>query len=404
MRGTALLLALIVTIGCSRNAPGPAQSQAKTASAGASAKDVVLEAKAQQEAGIAVETAAVRGLPQTLDVTGRITVNENRTWRIGAITEGRVIRAVANAGDMVKEGQILARMHSHDIHDSRAQYRMAGAEASRLKSAESYALRARDRARRLYELKAGSLEQVDRAETELRNAQTARENAEVELDRARRHLVEFLEVPPEEPKDDRAGLEESDDDLIPVKSPAAGTLLARNVTTGTVVNTSTDLFVVSDLSTLWMIASVNEEYLPRIREGMTTHVSVMAYPDRAFSGRITKVGEELDPTTRAVRVRVELPNAQGLLKPEMYATAEIELERAAPGLFVPQASVQEVNGATAVFVAMSQNRFEARPVRLGRTVGSQTEILDGLRPGERIVTAGSYVLKSQLLKASTGEE
>jgi cobalt-zinc-cadmium efflux system membrane fusion protein len=87
----------------------------------------------------------VRGLPQTLDVTGRITVNENRTWRIGAITEGRVIRAVANAGDMVKEGQILARMHSHDIHDSRAQYRMAGAEASRLKSAESYARRQRAR-------------------------------------------------------------------------------------------------------------------------------------------------------------------------------------------------------------------------------------------------------------------
>jgi cobalt-zinc-cadmium efflux system membrane fusion protein len=80
------------------------------------------------------------------------------------------------------------------------------------------------------------------------------------------------------------------------------------------------------------------------------------------------------------------------------------LERAAPGLFVPQACVQEVNGATAVFVAMSQNRFEARPVRLGRTVGNHTEILDGLRPGERIVTAGSYVLKSQLLKASAGAE
>ena len=400
MTKPVLLLAVLMTIGCSTKAPEPAKSAAQRAPA----TGVTLDAKAQKEGGILVEVAAVRSLPQTLEATGRITANENRTWRVGAITEGRIIRVLANAGDTVQEGQILARMHSHDIHDARAEYRKAIAEVARLKSVESFATRARDRARRLYELKAGSLEQVERAESELRNAQIGRENGEVELDRSRRHLVEFLEIPLDEPKDHRPGLEEGDDDLIPIKSPASGTLLTRNVTTGTVVTTSGDLFVVSDLSVPWMIASVNEEYLSNLREGMPVRVFVMAYPGHAFAGKITKLGEELDPTTRAVKVRVELPNPRGLLKPEMYATAEIELDRSQAALFVPQPAIQEVNGANSVFVAQPGGRFEVRPVRLGRTVGSEAEILEGLQPGERFVTAGSYVLKSQLLKASSGGE
>jgi membrane fusion protein, heavy metal efflux system len=403
MKGLALLCALLFATGCSRNAP-PAQPAAQSAPQRAASREVMLDSQGQREAGIVIETAAVRSLPQNLEATGRITVNENRTWRIGSITEGRIIRVLANAGDTVKEGQILARMHSHDIHESRATYRMAVAEVARLKAAESYSLRARDRARRLLELKAASLEQVERAETELRNAQTATENAEVELDRARRHLVEFLEISPDEPKDHRSGLEETDDDLIPIKAPAAGTLLSRSVTTGTVVTTSGDLFLVSDLSVLWMIAAVNEEYLAKLREGMPVRISVMAYPGHAFEGKITKLGEELDPTTRAVQVRVELPNSNGLLKPEMYATAEILLDRSKPALFVPQPAIQEVNGASSVFVAKGDDRFEARTVRMGRSLGDETEILGGLQPGERIVTAGSYVLKSQLLKSSMGAE
>lgn len=403
MKGQVLLLAFVIAAGCSRKAPEPANSGAGPASQPAQ-QEVVLDAKTQRDAGITVEIATVRSLPQTLEVTGRITMNENRTWRVGAITEGRIIRVLANAGDTIAAGQILARMHSHDIHDSRADYRKAVAEVARLKAAESYAASARDRARRLYELKAGSLEQVERAESDLKNAQTAFENSGVELDRSRRHLVEFLEIPPEEPKEHRAGMEELDDDLIPIKSPAAGTLLVRNVTTGAVVAASNDLFVVSDLSALWMIASVNEEYLPKLGIGMPVRVFVQAYAGRAFSGKIANVNEELDAATRAVKARVELPNAQGLLKPEMYATAVIELEPSPAALFVPQPAIQEVNGANSVFVAKAGNRFEARTVRLGRTVGGAVEILDGLRSGERVVTGGSYVLKSQLLKGQMGGE
>jgi len=153
-----------------------------------------------------------------------------------------------------------------------------------------------------------------------------------------------------------------------------------------------------------MIAAVSEEHLSTLRVGMLVRVHVQAYSARAFSGRITRLGEELDPITRTIKARVELPNPGGKLKPEMYATAEIELGRSEPGLFVPQSAVQEINGRNTVFVEAAGDRFEARPVQLGRTLGDTMEIASGLRPGERIVTRGSYVLKSQLLKGALGEE
>lgn len=398
------ILLIFVAAGCTQREPETVKAEPVGTPAAAVDKEVVLAPETQAEAGVTVQAVRLHSLPQTLQATGRITVNENRTWRVGAVTEGRIIRVYANAGDSVKEGQILARMHSHEIHDSRAAYRKAVAEAGRLKSAESYARRARDRAKRLFDLKAASLEQVEHAETEYKNAQAALSNAAVEMERTRKHLVEFLEIPVEEPTVHRSGMQESDEDLIPIKAPASGTLLTRNVTLGTVVTPASDLFVVSDLSVPWMIAAVSEEHLSKLRVGMPVRVYVQAYSARAFPGRITRLDEELDPTTRTIKARVSVPNPDRKLKPEMYATAEIELGRSEPGLFIPQTAVQEINGRNTVFVEAAGGRFEVRPVRLGRTVGNTIEIAEGLRPGERIVTRGSYVLKSQLLKGTLGEE
>lgn len=404
MKAWTITALILILTGCSSQAPPAAAPGATPQAMPDTGREVVLDEKGQREGGITVAAVEIRTLPETLQAAGRMTVNENRTWRVGAITEGRIIRVFANAGDTVKEGQILARMHSHDIHESRAEHRKAVAEVARLKNLESYALRVRDRAKRLFELKAASVEQVEHAETELRNTQTLRANAEVELERTRKHLTEFLEIPIEEPKEHYSGMQERDDDLIPIKAPAGGTLLTRNVTPGTVVVSSGDLFVVSDLTALWMIALVNEEHLPALRTGMPVRVHVQAYGMQAFPGRIGKLGEELDPTTRTVRVRVDVPNPRGLLRPEMYATAEIELGSSKPGLYVPQEAIQEVNGQSAIFVRMAPNRFEARPVRAGTPVQNSIEIVSGLKPGEQVAIAGSYVLKSQLMKASLAGE
>lgn len=396
-----------MAVGCGSKTPEKAQagSPPKKDSPASGPVFVKLGPEAQKDAGIATETAAPRSMPQVIRATARVVNDENHSWRVGAITEGRIVSVEANPGDRVHQGQVLARMHSHDIHEARAEYRKAISELSRLKINQAFALRVRDRAKRLYELKAGSLEQFEHAETEYRNAQTAVDNGQVEVDRVRNHLVEFLGIPPDAVLHE-TGVDHQHDpsEFIPVKAPAAGTLLARNVTPGTVVTPSMDLFVISDLSHLWAIAEVQEENLAKLRKGMPAKLTVQAYGDRTFNGRIGMIGESLDPSTHTIKVRIDLPNTGGALKPEMYATADIETGGSVPAFFVSPDSLQEVRGAPVVFVALGGDRFEVRPVQQGRTLSGMVEIQSGLREGDRVVVHGGFILKSEFLKAALAEE
>lgn len=392
-----LLLALTITSGltsCSKNKEASPPAKAAKSDSG----EVRLSSAEQRDARIEVHAVEVRSVPETLHVTGRLALNENRTWKVGAITDGRVMEVTANPGDVVGAGQVLARMHSHEIHEARAMYRKALADLSSAKQNEVYATKVRDRERRLYGMKAASLALVENAETMLKAAQTASSNAEAEVERTRKHLVDFLDVVPEE----RSGAG-NDGDLIPIKSPANGVILSRSVTPGTVVQPSTEAFVLSDLDSLWMIAAVNEEYLPKLCIGMPVKVFVRAYAEQSFDATIRHIGEVLDPTTRTVTVRIEVPNVNKKLKPEMYAIGDVELGGSKPGIFIPESAPQEVNGQKSVFVRVGSDRFLARPIESGRTIEGTLQVIRGLSAGEEVVTQGSFVLKSQLLKASLSE-
>jgi multidrug efflux pump subunit AcrA (membrane-fusion protein) len=402
---TVLCVAAILTLSsCSRQEPSPAQA-AGTPPPAAAPNFVTLDPATQRAAGIAVEPAAQRSIPETVRANARLTNDEDRTWRVGAITDGRVVYVMAAPGDFVEQGKPLARLHSHEIHDSRAQFRNAVSELQRAKATVAYAAKARDRARRLLELKAASQEQVEHAETELRNAEAAQATAETEVARHRAHLEEFLGVPAEQGgHQHQPGMESDENDLIPVRAPASGTVITRNVTQGAVVTPAVDLFVISNLETLWAIAEVNEEHLGKLRPGMPARVYVQAWSQEPFSGRIAKLGESLDPQTRTVKVRIVLPNKAGRLKPEMYATAEIDVGGSKQSIFVPAEAVQEVRGQAVVFVRVDEKRFEARPVETGRTIGGAIEVVRGIRPGETVASRGAFVLKSEHLKASLAGE
>lgn len=152
---------LTIACGCS-HAPKQESVRAEAAAkaAPAQARDqVVISLEAQHKAGITVGEITGRPVARTLRAAGRITQDENRTWRVGAVAEGRVERVLANVGDRVEAGAVLARMHSHDIHESRAEFQKAKAELNRAETAEEYARRTRDRTVRLLELKAASVEQ-----------------------------------------------------------------------------------------------------------------------------------------------------------------------------------------------------------------------------------------------------
>jgi cobalt-zinc-cadmium efflux system membrane fusion protein len=400
MRFSIALAALFALAGCSR-APEPVRAEKAEARAPAP-NTVELGTTAQQQSGVIVETVRSQSVPQVLRSPARLTGNENQTWKVGANTEGRIVKVFANPGDRVKEDDILARMHSHEIHESRADYRKAFAEAARLRSNQAYSQRLRDRARRLLDLKAGSVEQLEHAETELRNAETAARNADIEVDRTKRHLTEFLGIPAEE--DGEHDHEDPDHDLIPVRSPATGVVITRSVTPGTVITTAGELFTISDLSNLWAIAELSEEHLPKLRVGMHARIFVQAYPDRPFAGRIGKLQESLDPATRMVQVRIDVPNAGGLLRPEMYATTEIEIGGSGVGLFVPAEAPQELRGQTVVFVRKTPEVFEARPVELGPSVAGSVQVLRGIQAGDQVASRGSFILKSEFLKATLAEE
>ncbi len=402
-----LVAALVVLASCGEEIVGgraPETVAAEPSPGFETAPSVVaLNEQARREAGIEVEAVRVWPLPETIRATGRITINEEATWRVGAVTDGRIVTIKANIGDRIEQGQILAQMHSHDTHESRAQYRRAVAELDRLKAQLAYARSVRDRTQRLYDLKAASLQQVEQAETELRNAETALRNGEVELERTRVHLEEFLRVPAEVPPHDHDP-EGDDYDLVPILAPADGTLLQRNITTGTMVESTGDLLVITDLSLLWMIANVSEEDLSKLRVGAAVRVFVQAYPDRAFPGRLSMIGSELNPTTRTIMARVELPNRGGRLKPEMYATAEIEVGGTREAIYVPETAVQEIEGQPGVFVETEPNKFTVRAVVTEPGANGLVEVASGLDAGDRVAVRGSFLLKSQLLKSTLAEE
>ena len=190
---------------------------------------------------------------------------------------------------------------------------------------------------RLLAIKAASPQELEAAETDLRAAQSAVLKSQSELEKERVHITEFLRLPIEyKGHEGETPIHRHDEDDIPVASPAAGLVIQRKVSLGTVVAPGTEIFTIADPASLWMIAAVNEADLSRVHIGQRARILVKAYPGRAFPGRILKLGEAMDPVTRTLQVRVLVPNGQVLLKPEMYATAEIEQAELAAGRLRPR--------------------------------------------------------------------
>jgi multidrug efflux pump subunit AcrA (membrane-fusion protein) len=383
----------------SASGPDPHNSNALAGAAQETKKDaatVVLDPVEQRNGHIVVASAGVENMAATLTIPGRLTFNEDQTWHVGAIASGRIENISARVGDAVSADQILARLHSHEVHEARAGYQEAQAELERARSAQVYAGQRRDRAARLFELKAGSRQDLETAEADLRNAQASVERAESELEKERAHLHIFrLPVKPRA----TGGAENDEEDDIPIVAPAAGLVLDRKATLGSVVNSGDELFVIANISSLWMIAAANEVDLSKLHPGQPVHVQVRAYPGREFTGRILKLGEELDPATRTLQIRIAVPNPQGLLKPEMYATASVQQAERRTALVIPEEAVQEIDGVSVVFVEDSRNEFRARTVEPGQHADGGIEIVEGLKRGEAVVVKGGFTLKSQLLKS-----
>jgi cobalt-zinc-cadmium efflux system membrane fusion protein len=394
----------LTSAACGGASPPPDTATAPAAARTAPARTDAIELTPEAMTLAGIEIGAVSEQTRTDQITasGVVTVDETRTARVGSLQEGLVLEIRAQVGDRIRANQLLATMHGHAVHDAWAGYRRAIADRRRQEKELSYAVEAHERARRLYADKAVSLQELQRADADRVAADQLVDMAKAEVTRSIEELEHIgIEAPAdgnEAPKSENADVSQ---EQIPVRSPMGGVVLERLVTPGTTVTPGTAMFVVSDLSTLWVVAEVDESRLARLKTGRPVRVRVAAYPDETFTGTITFIGDVVNAKTRRVTVRSSVPNRDGRLKPEMFATVLLGDSDPRTALTVPRAAVQTIDGTPSVFVAQGERRFRAQAVTLGSEADGRLEITSGLSAGDRVAGAGSFALKSELLKAGS---
>src|ERR1043166_1199640 len=383
----ATLLSAIVQAGCTQAPPAKPSTPASSSPT------------PTQSSAVETEIVAPQSIAGVIPATGKILVPEDRVAVIGPVNEGRIVRLYAGQGTRVRKGQKLADLESADIDQAEADYLKALAEhenARRSSAAEiKLAQENYDRAKLLYEQRITAGKNLQAAEHDLEVAKAAAENSingtNAALIAARRHLLILgLKDPAIDALSKRSDLAS----VFSLNSPIDGIVVERNATIGASVGTDASLFKIIDLSRVWIDANVFEKDLQRIRLGQQVKLTVPAFPGSAFSGKVILVNSAVDPDTRTVKVRTEVPNPDGRLKPDMFATVEIitDLNRAA--ISIPQSAVLNDTGQTVVFVAEG-NGYKKRQVQPGIQNNDRVEIIDGLAAGDKVVVKGNYLLLQQ---------
>jgi multidrug efflux pump subunit AcrA (membrane-fusion protein) len=188
---------------------------------------------------------------------------------------------------------------------------------------------------------------------------------------------------------------------LELKAPIAGQVTERHGAVGEIVDKGKDVYTISDPASIWVIASVNVADLAVVRVDQRAMIRTAAYPDETFAGKVVLVSPEVDEKTRTVEVRIESESPK--LKPGMFADVEIVTGAADHVLVIPDDAIQRVDEQPMIFVATDAHTFAKRLVKTGRAQNGNIEIVDGLKESERVVTKGSFLLKSELLKSEFGE-
>jgi cobalt-zinc-cadmium efflux system membrane fusion protein len=340
-------------------------------------------------------TDTVRTLPwrESYAVPARLILDPATTQPIGAFAEGRVTKVYVQPGDVVRAGDPLVLIHSHEMMDARAQLANAQASLAAATEGQRASAAAGARAERLFAAKALSQADLERARAAAAEGEAMLKRAQAEHDRATA-MVQHLAGEGPTP----AGVDEH---AVVVRAPTGGTVIAREVQPGAVVLVGQPLLTVGHVDGLTLKLNVPEQALGAARRGAAVHFTVGAYPGETFVATVGRVAPAVDSLTRTLEVWASVQDPAHKLRAELYANAQLLGPAGTPAITVPLGAVQALEGDTVVVAAEQRGEglwLKALPVRVGRRTGEVAEIMAGVDPGTAVIVRGAATAKAELVK------
>jgi cobalt-zinc-cadmium efflux system membrane fusion protein len=342
-------------------------------------------------ASLTFQTVAEHTFRSELVTEGKIGIDEDRSTPVYSPYTGRVTRLLVRPGDAVVKGQPLFVIEAADTVQAQNDYVAATTGLNKAQSALDLAQIQEKRAKDLSEGKAIPLKDYQQAQASLVQAQNDARSAQTLLEAAQNklHILGF-----------------SDDDIVTLQqkgrlnpetsvfAPIPGTVVQRKAGPGQYVSTgaSDPVYVIGDLSTVWLIAFVRESDADNVAVGQDLTFSVMALPGKTLNARVNYVATAIDPTSRRLLARATIDNKDGRLKPEMFANVTLFSKGDHPAVGVPKQALIYEGDQVRVWVARDDKTIELRQIKTGLINGDLVEIAGNLKPGEQIVTKGSLFI------------
>ncbi|MDA0670454.1 MAG: efflux RND transporter periplasmic adaptor subunit [Proteobacteria bacterium] len=366
-----LLIMLFVFLGACSEKSNEAESQRINPNEVKASDEMLQQIKIQQATKIPIK--------RSLDIPGSIEVKQNLLARIGSPVKGRIIEISGMLGQTVKQGDILALINSIELAQQQLNY---------IKSVQMVELKTKayERAVLLFDADVVSEAQKLERKTELSAAKAEMEASKDQLFVMGMTLKEIEDIQSET----------QIDAITSIVAKIDGKIIKKNVNVGQVVEPTEDIFTIAKLSEVWGVAQVPERQIGFLKEGDDILIDVPAYEEKHVEGKISYLGDIVDPVTRTVIIRTEIDNSHGLLKPDMLITMKVsgkEVEKVG----VPVNAIVSIDDIPNVFIKIADNKFLLRPVTLGIKNKEFIHIEDGLMEGEEVVIDGAFHLNNERL-------
>jgi len=360
-------------------------------------KTIRIDQEYQTSWGIRVDTVSTQNISSRLNLPGVITLNENRTAYITSFVNGQITQISVDLGERVIKGQNLLTVNSPEF---------AQAQAGFLQTRAKYNLSKKEfeRAARLRNEKA-----IEEKEYLRREAEHEKLTMEYAALGSRLHSFGITHAQIEKMIEKCSEFDEKEykcelaDPYLSILTPISGTVISRNAIIGDFIEPGNRLFTVSNLDILWASLDAYERDVPFINRESGIVIRSHLYKNRTFNGKISYISDVIDEKLRTVKVRVEVENKDGLLKPNMYIQGLIENESQEQEIIVvPEEAVQIIDGQKIVFIPEKEGIFRVNPVQTGNKIEDQIIITGGLNKGDHIVVEGAFTLKTEFSKSTYG--